>query len=105
MTYGACETLANACRYFRDDTVRYDTFERGSSFSDISNDYEAMARAMHGKDQDEIIDKLVSECSDKIHKAFGFFRGSLAVLIIVIDDNRGLVETVLLENGEVSFQG
>ena len=104
MTYGACETLANACKYFRDDFARYDAFERGPPFSDIFNDYEATARTMHEKDQDEIIDKLVSEHSDKIHKAFGFFRGSLAVPIIVLDDNRGLVETVLLENGEVSFQ-
>ncbi|MFI5450151.1 MAG: hypothetical protein ACHQ03_10375 [Candidatus Bathyarchaeia archaeon] len=102
-TFEACESLTAACTDLRERFVNLWDRQRLQRMSNFRAEFTALARDMAGENPRTIVKKLVETHSEKLFKVFSPFAVTLLVPMMVLDDNRGLVETVLREDGSVSF--
>ncbi len=109
MTYEACETLAHACRFFRKfhSNFYFDEGFKEGAFDGICEDNPSFEDAIHGTYDEAVraVEKITSEKPEECSRIFSYFTAIWGVPILVLDDNRGLVNTRLRNDGTVSIDG
>jgi hypothetical protein len=104
MTFEACESLVSACQFFQSfhSDFYFDAGWRMAAFDEIGDRYYSLE---HEIGSIGAVDKIISEDPEQVFRLFTYFSGFLGVPIVILDDNRGLVKTVLSKDGRVSFEG
>jgi len=104
MTHGACEALLSASIHFKNMNQKLYDIERRRLFSPLQNDYRQISEKMPGATPRQLVKQLIRNNPVTIWDDFSYFPVTFGVPMLVIDDNRGLVTTVLRDDGSVMFK-
>jgi hypothetical protein len=104
MTHGACEALLSASIHFKNMNQKLYDIERRRFFSPLQNDYRQISEKMPGATPRQLVRQLIRNNSATIWDDFSYFPVTFGVPMLVIDDNRGLVTTILRDDGSVMFK-
>jgi hypothetical protein len=103
ITHGACEALLLASIHFKEMSQKLCDIERQRIFSPLQFEYAQISKEMPGATPSAIVKKLFQGKMSSTD--FAFYPVTFGVPLIVLDDNRGLVATVLRNDGSVEFKG
>jgi hypothetical protein len=102
LTNGACDSLVAASKYFEKvHTVAYDMI-REDAFEELSPSYNTVAADMQKEQPASIMQEFMRKQDKEVVEVFPFVNCAFGVPLLVVDDNRDFVETVVAEDGSVT---